>query len=137
MFISTVVGILAGDGLVSLDAPVASRWRCGACRTRATSTQQACPSKAARQKRIGIMAELERIARWLTLTEPAREASIENDPAIDAFLSALVACVATMSQTIAPLLEQRAAAQREGWIPSACPGLARRPSAPGDLKPPA
>jgi hypothetical protein len=36
--------------------------------------------------------------------------------ALDAFLCSLVACAAATGRTIAPTVDQRGAAQREGWI---------------------
>lgn len=71
----------------------------------------------ARDKRVGILAKLERAAgAWLILSDDVREACIDNDDAFDAFIASLVACAAATDNTLRPLVEQRGAAQREGWI---------------------
>lgn len=63
------------------------------------------------------MAQLERSAgAWLILTEDVREACKDNDGAFDAFIASLVACAAAIGSTSKPVLEQRGAAEREGWI---------------------
>jgi hypothetical protein len=71
----------------------------------------------ARTKRIATMASLERQAgAWLVLSEDVREACIDGDDAFDAFIASLVACAAATDSTFKPLVAQRGAAQREGWI---------------------
>lgn len=84
----------------------------------------------ARTKRISTMAELDRRASaWLILSDDVRAACIDNDDAFDAFIASLVACAAATGWTFKPLLEQRGAAQREGWIhlpePASLDSLAR------------
>lgn len=85
----------------------------------------------ARTKRIDIMAALERSAgAWLMLSEDVRTACVERDHAFDAFVASLVACAAATDSTFGPLVEQRGAAQREGWIHLPVPGsLASLPPA--------
>jgi hypothetical protein len=79
----------------------------------------------ARKKRIATMASLERQAgAWLVLSEDVREACIDGDDAFDAFIASLVACAAATDSTFKPLVAERGAAQREGWIHLPQPGLA-------------
>jgi predicted nuclease with RNAse H fold len=81
------------------------------------------PANVARDKRISILADLERAAgAWLILSDDVREACIDNDDAFDAFISSLVACAAATDNTLRPLVEQRGTAQREGWIHLPSPG---------------
>ena len=71
----------------------------------------------ARATRVTILASLERKAGgWLILSEDVREACIDSDHAFDAFISSLVACAAATDSTYKPVVAQRGAAQREGWI---------------------
>jgi predicted nuclease with RNAse H fold len=71
----------------------------------------------ARDRRSAILAKLEAEAGgWLVLSDDAREACLDTDHCLDAFVSALVACAAATDDTIKPTLEQRGLAQVEGWI---------------------
>jgi hypothetical protein len=77
----------------------------------------AATAEQARDKRAAIIAELERAAgAWLLLSDDGRDACVDNDDAFDAFITSLVACAAATDCTLKPLVEHRAAAEREGWI---------------------
>jgi hypothetical protein len=63
------------------------------------------------------MSGLERAAgTWLILPDDVREACIDSDDALDAFISSLAACAAATDRTMKPSVEQRGVARREGWI---------------------
>jgi hypothetical protein len=55
-------------------------------------------------------------AGWLIVPEDVRSECIKNDDCLDALIASLVACAAATDRTIKPMLDQRGAAQREGWI---------------------
>ena len=77
------------------------------------------PAAKARDKQIAILSEIERAAAgWLILSDDVRAACIDSDDAFDAFAASLVACAAATDATVKPVMEQRGAAQREGWIHS-------------------
>ncbi|MGH2941461.1 MAG: DUF429 domain-containing protein [Solirubrobacteraceae bacterium] len=108
-------GLVAGGGVVEVyPAAALALWGLPHKGYKATS---AATAKRARDKRIAIMGELERATgAWLILSDDVREACVGNDDAFDAFVSSLVACAAATDCTLKPSVEQRGAAQREGWI---------------------
>jgi hypothetical protein len=73
-------------------------------------------SARARDRREVILDQLEDEAGWLLLPDDARESCLTCDDALEALVAAFVACAAATDMTIKPTVEQRGAAQREGWI---------------------
>lgn len=72
---------------------------------------------AARKQRSTILAALEEEGGdWLSLTDEARAACLQDDDSFDSFLSSLVARAAATGRTLHPPLAQRTTAAREGWI---------------------
>lgn len=75
------------------------------------------PVPAAFQQRVAILTAIEEASgAWLSLTDEVRDACLQNDDAFDSFLCALIARAAATDRTLAPPGNQRAAAEREGWI---------------------
>jgi hypothetical protein len=84
---------------------------------RGYKTSQRTTAQAARERRDAILAQLESEADgWLELDADSREACLRADHALDALISALVACAAATGETLRADIGQRGAAQREGWI---------------------
>ena len=74
-------------------------------------------ASAALQQRIAILTVLEEAAGdWLLLTDDVREACLQDDDAFDSFLCGLVARATATDRTLLPSRDQRATAEREGWI---------------------
>jgi hypothetical protein len=72
--------------------------------------------QAARDRRAAILAALEAEASRLMLSSDVRNACLATDHALDALVSALVACAAATDDTIRPTLDIRDLAHSEGWI---------------------
>jgi hypothetical protein len=73
--------------------------------------------KAQRSKRELLLRELQTRAPWLSWEGDARERCVDNDDALDAFLSALIARAAAVGATVWPqTARQWRAARAEGWI---------------------
>jgi predicted nuclease with RNAse H fold len=79
-------------------------------------SNSAATAAPGREKRTAALAELERAAAWLALSEDVREACAANDDAFDALVSSLVARAAATGRTLTPDPHQLDAARREGWI---------------------
>lgn len=73
-------------------------------------------SAGARDRREVILDQLEDEAGWLLLSDDARTMCLACDDALEAVIAAFVACAAATDATIKPTVQQRGAAQREGWI---------------------
>jgi predicted nuclease with RNAse H fold len=92
-------------------------------------TTASTPASEARLKREEIVALIEHVTGgWMTLTDDVRQACVQTDDQLDAFVSALVACAAATGVTVTPRSGRLAAARREGWIhlpyPDSLSGLA-------------
>jgi predicted RNase H-like nuclease len=72
------------------------------------------PEQVARRQQVA--ADLLAKAPWLELSQDARAHCEASDHHLDALVCALIARAASVGLTILPNPEQRAPAQREGWI---------------------
>jgi hypothetical protein len=74
-------------------------------------------ASAALQQRVTILTALEEAGGdWLSLTDDIRDTCLKDDDAFDSFVCSLVARAAAAERTLLPLRDQRATAEREGWI---------------------
>lgn len=79
-----------------------------------TASKSASP---ALQQRVATLAALEEAGGdWLSLTDDVRDACLQSDDAFDSFLCGLVARAAATDRTLLPPRDERATAEREGWI---------------------
>lgn len=123
-------GLVAARGVVEVyPAGALAMW---GLRHKGYKTARGAGPAAATTARREIMHALETVGRsWLIVSDDVRAACQASDDALDAFVSSLVACAAATDATLKPLVEQRASAQREGWIhlpsPDCLESLAPRP----------
>jgi len=71
---------------------------------------------AARARRAALLDRIEHELPALLLPGDARSACLTCPDALEALIAAFVACAAATDATIKPTVQQRGAAQREGWI---------------------
>jgi hypothetical protein len=72
---------------------------------------------AAAKRRAEILHTIQELAApWLSLSEDVRTRCATSDDCLDSLVAAFVAFAAGVDRTFVPIANQRAAAQREGWI---------------------
>jgi hypothetical protein len=115
--------------------PGAALKRWGLERRGYKSSGNADKKRTQRTNRELLLCGIEANAPWLRWQEDARERCVENDDALDAFLSAVIARAAAVGSTVWPLTRTEwRAARAEGWIHlprvDSLPELGRRRATP-------